>query len=321
MVDNYPKCYSLNKKYYTRLAKYTVVSKHVKNAIKIKNYNIYSKSVVNPIIKNLIQFYSYIELPTNEELLKIGNEKAKLKETNKKGKIFTKLGNNVGIYPDRYSYWKTPRCFFEDDIEYRYKLLTEPNLMIPTEGNSNCPRVYDSISLMPGWIRPYIKNDGENLVELDFRCLHPNLIINLYDYNNWCIQGYETKYLTHDFVAESTGMNVKDVKTLHLSFFNCEIWQMNSDEFKKLHEFYDNYTPGLLEVVKQAKYENYKITSQQLFTLEVNLMTEIIRELNLIDIYVGYIYDALLVKESDVQKVKEIMKIVSERMNIFVLIK
>ena len=51
---------------------------------------------------------------------------------------------------------------------------------------------------------------------------------------------------------------------------------------------------GMMQKIFDDKKENgYKITTQKLFTLEVQIMTAVITKLNSIGIYVLYIYDAL----------------------------
>ena len=62
--------------------------------------------------------------------------------------------------------------------------------MIPVIGDENCPRVYDSLSLIPSWIRNEIKFDGINMYEADYKCLHPNLIMNIYQQKMNCIINY-----------------------------------------------------------------------------------------------------------------------------------
>jgi hypothetical protein len=256
-------------------------------------YRLLNEALENPICNNLVKFYPRIELPTSGELLITGKELVKQKYATKKNKILTMRNKHDN------SYWTDAehRSFVEDNIKM-FEYLTNRGFMIPTAGGEKSGgRVVDSFTLMPAWIRNEITIDGKKLAESDYRALHPNLAMYLY-------QGKQT-YLTHEKIAEETGIDVKLVKTEHLSFFNKK-WR---DMVKSpLFDYYSKHEPDLLSRIHRDKKANgYKITSKKMFKLEVEIMTDVIKHLNSIGVYVLYVYDALLCEEKDKAVVIETM--------------
>ncbi len=63
----------------------------------------------------------------------------------------------------------------------------------------------------------------------------------------------------------------------------------------------------LSRIYHDKKENGYKITSQKMFKLEVEIMTDVIKYLNSVGIYVLYVYDALLCEEKDKAVVMETM--------------
>lgn len=253
----------------------------------------------NPVCKNLISIYPKIDLPTKEHLLSIGKQLVKNNHFTKKGKKLTMRNKHKN------DYWSdfTNRSFVEDNIEL-FEFLTKRGFMIPTAGNDNSGgRVVDSFTLMPSWIRNEITIDGNKLIECDYKALHPNIAISLYN--------GKQRFITHDYIAEKTGINLKDVKIEHLSFFNKE-WQMMVKS--SIYNFYFKNELEMLTNINKDKRDNgYKITSKKMLTVEVAIMTDVVKYLNTIGISVIYVYDALFCEEKDQALVIETMnRIVQE---------
>ena len=256
---------------------------------------IHSKSETNPIIKNLLEFYNRIELPTIEQIQKEADRLIKLKYKTKKRKILKRLGKHSKKSfnnPEKYS-------FVEDSIKV-FKYLTENGILFPEIGSvKNGGRIIDSLALMPSWIRRMIKIKGKLNVEADYTCMHPNLAINLY--------GGSKQYLTHGDLALAMNTNVDVIKVEHLSFFNKEVWQMKQSP---LYKYYEDKEPRMLKNIIAEKYNSefkHNITSRRLFTKEVEIMTVVINNLNKEGIYVGYVYDAVFCHPDDASRVKEVM--------------
>lgn len=256
-------------------------------------YEQLNEAMEHPICSNLIKMYPKIELPTSKELLVIGKRLTKDGHRTKKGKILTMRNNHIN------DYWKdiTNRSFVEDNIKL-FEFLTNRGFMIPSVGDEKSGgRVVDSFTLMPAWIREQISVNGIKLTEADYTALHPNIAIKLYD-------GRQT-YLTHQNVAERTGIDVKSIKIEHLSFFNKQWLAMLKSP---LFAFYSNQDPDMLSRIYNDKKEHgYKVTSAKMFSVEVAIMTDVIKHLSTIGINVLYVYDALLCEEKDKAIVVETM--------------
>lgn len=251
------------------------------------------QAMTNPICANLIALYPKIDLPTSEELLAIGRKLVKEGHTTKKNKILTMRNKHLNHY------WVDVdnRSFVEDNIKL-FEFLTSRGFMIPSAGDmSSGGRVVDSFTLMPSWIREQITVDGKRLTECDYTALHPNIAITLYDGS--------LAYLTHESVAELTGIDLNDVKIEHLSFFNKK-W----DDMRRspLFDYYSTNEPDMLAQIYHDKNEHgHKITSQKMFAVEVDIMSAVISDLNAKGVYVLYVYDALMCEEKDRELVAETM--------------
>lgn len=275
------------------ITKYEIKTKYLIERRRQNFFKQLDEANENVIAKNLLKLYRGIGLPTNEEVLEEGKRLSKLKTKTKKKKIITyrnKRSNDKFKDIQKHS-------FVEDNIEL-YDYLTSNGLMVPVIGKEKSGgRVVDSFNLMPSWIRSMVTIDNEEIVEVDVRALHPNLAIKIF-------QGNE-RYLTHKKVSEKASIELDDVKVEHLSFFNKEVWQMKQSP---LWNYYQTSEPTMMANIVEDKYKNgYKSTSKQLFKLEVEIMTEVISRLNKNGIYIGYVYDALFCKKSDVEVVKEMM--------------
>jgi len=248
-------------------------------------YRQLSDAMTHPICSNLVNMYPNIDLPTSKELLVIGKRLVKEGRLTKKGKILTMRNKHTN------NYWKDAdnRSFVEDNIEL-FEFLTTRGFMIPTAGDKKSGgRVVDSFTLMPAWIREQISIKGEKLIECDYTALHPNIAMNLYDGSQ--------SYLTHQNVAIRTGIDLKQIKIEHLSFFNKQ-WQ---DMLKSpLFSFYSSHESDMLaRIYRDKSTYGYKITSMKMFSVEVAIMTAVIKHLSTLEINVLYVYDALLCDNKD----------------------
>lgn len=254
----------------------------VRNKMFYKQLNV---ALENPICSNLIKMYPRINLPTTEELVTIGRQLVKDSCRTKKGKILTMRNKHKN------EYWTDVknRSFVEDNIEL-FEFLTGRGFMIPIAGDEkNGGRVVDSFTLMPNWIRNEITVDGKKLKECDYTALHPNIAVNLYHGNE--------SYITHQNLAERTDVDIKKIKMEHLSFFNKNWFGMTESP---LFDYYSKNEADMLTRIYQDKKEHgYKITSKKMFKVEVDIMSDVVKYLNAKNVYVLYVYDALLCEEKD----------------------
>jgi len=256
-------------------------------------YEQLNEAMVHPICSNLIKMYPKIELPSSKELLVIGKRLAKDGHRTKKDKILTVRNNHSN------DYWKDSdnRSFVEDNIKL-FEFLTCRGFMIPSVGDDKSGgRVVDSFTLMPAWIREQITVNGIKLTECDYIALHPNIAVKIY-------KGKLT-YLTHQSIAERTGIDVKSIKIEHLSFFNKQWLSMLKSS---LFAFYSKHEPDMLSRIYNDKKEHgHKVTSAKMFSVEVAIMTDVVKHLSTIGVNVLYVYDALLCEEKNKAIVVETM--------------
>jgi hypothetical protein len=262
----------------------------------------YARAERNPIARNLILMYPYVELPTLVEVKKEAKRLVKAGYVTKKGKLLTFLNK----HPKTYFKNHEQRSFVEDAIEIYTYLTQQSGFIIPNPSEESAGgRVYDSLNLMPTWIRNLVKYKGEPLVELDYTCLHPNIACSLY--------GGNSEYLKHIDLVEELGLSVDAVKKEHLSFFNKKVVQMKQSP---LFEYYNNLEPCMMQNIIHDKIYNteyihksdkHKITSKRMFTMEVQIMTSVIEKLNHKGIHVAYVFDALYSHPNDVSVVIDTM--------------
>lgn len=247
----------------------------------------------NPICNNLVKIYPKLEIQTSEKLLIIGKQLVKENRTTKKGKILTMRNKHKN------DYWNDAenRSFIEDNIKM-FEYLTNRGFMIPSAGDEKSGgRIVDSFTLMPTWIREQITINSKKLVECDFKALHPNIAMHLYNGKH--------EFLTHEEIAKITGIDLKDVKIEHLSFFNKNWYSMMESP---LFGYYSKHEPDMLQQIYNDKQANgYKITSKKMFAVEVQIMTDVIKHLNSVGVSVLYVYDALMCEEKDETLVVETM--------------
>ena len=301
----------LSKTYFGKgIVNYTLKTDFCKELRLRNTYINLAKAQNNVIAKNLFSLYPNIQLPTRQEII---TEAKRLIDEN-----YTKKGKKL-VFKNKHSkdYFKIPVSFVEDAIA-KFEYYTERGFMIPQIGDQNSGgRVVDSFTLMPSWIRNLIKINGNKILTADYTALHPNIAIKIYN---------GTKhYITHKDVSESTGIDLIDVKTEHLSFFNKTWNQMTKSP---LFDYYSNTEPKMLENIFWDKTQNnleeghkHKITTQKMFKEEVDLMTANISILNLMGIYVGYIYDALFFEPKYLDIVTEILNQNAIKNNIYTSVK
>lgn len=301
---NYCKSYRLTDNYLKGIVEYNLTSSEIIQKRNKSYYEQINKANDNIIASNLLKTYPKIDLPTEKEILAEAKRLVKIGYITKKGKKLTFR------YRHKNHFWKDAdkRSFVEDSIEL-YNFLTKRGFMIPVIGDGiTGGRVVDSFTLMPSWIRNLIKIDGQKVVECDYKALHPNIAISVY--------GGTDEHISHEKVSEALDMPLNQVKKEHLSFFNKPVNQMRGS---KIYNYYKMNQPNMLnniEVDKSSSKLGYKITTNKLFKAEVNLMTDVIRTLNVLNITVGYVYDSLITTEKNKILVQSIMNRIAIKHNI-----
>lgn len=232
--------------------------------------------------------------PTEEEakehLIKLSKEG----KTNKRGKRI--------VYLNKRSADKFEDCVFVEDYLTILSYLKEMIIPIVVSENGG-GRVITSFNFLPSVLRPLVKFEGEYLEELDYSCLHPNIVQYIYG-------GSNKEMITHDKVADYLGIDRQTAKIEHLSFFNKK-WELMYES--PLFKYYADNEPMMMQNIYESKVEHgYKKTSKDCFYFETELMSSVIKEAKKEYIKPTYCFDAIYCKKSDVETVKNIMNKQSE---------
>ena len=295
--------YGLTDVYYGKgIESYKLETKTARDLRNREYFRLLAQASDNVIARNLLHIYSDLTIPTGQEAIERARKLISEGYRTKKGKKLTFYNNNSR---DR---WKeaASRSFVEDNLEL-FHLLTQDGFAIPMIGDeSSGGRIVDSFTLMPSWIRSMIRIGSEESSEADYSALHPNLIQTIY--------GGSQRNITHQQIADATGLDKIIVKTEHLSMFNRRVDEMLSSP---LFGYYYETDRGMMErIIEDKKQNGYRSTSRRMFGLETGLMTEAIRTLNAEGIHVIYVYDALLGRKSQSGRIISVMNETARRMNI-----
>lgn len=287
----------------TGLKEYELMTDQAKKIYRNQQLRKMAVANENSICANLIEFYKSISLPTNAEIIAEAEKIIAGKTPLKNGKMLKSLNKHSRDY-----YKNTKNISFVEDSLLRYNSLIRGGLMVPTVGSSESGgRVYDSFTLMPNWIRSLVKVNGHRMVEVDYRCLHPNISMALY--------GGTKKYINHQQIANDAGLPIEKVKKAHLSFFNQHTKVISHTP---LYGYYSANEPTVMaNLIKEKKVNGYKYTSYRLLTMEVKIITSVIERLNAEGIFVGYIYDALFTEPQNEARVLELMNEISIEMGVY----
>jgi hypothetical protein len=194
----------------------------------------------NIICRNLLMVYEHLTLPTLEEIYEEARRLVKAGYRTKKEKRLIFLNRKL-----KSSFGDTSKLSFVEDSIERFLFLTEGGFMTPKPGNDKSGgRVVDSFALMPSWIRALVKINGRRVQECDYSCLHPNIICTLY--------GGSQEFLTHDIIAERSGLIKEDVKKEHLSFFNKHPKQLVNE---LLYPVYRKLEPEMMKKIIDDKFQ------------------------------------------------------------------
>jgi|SRR5690554_1152970 len=296
------KCYGyrLGDSYRSKgVTSYEIKTEYVRNMQYTKLNRGLKELSTNSICSGLLETYPLIDIPSHKEVYDYGVQLSKSGYMTKKGKKLTLMNKNGR------NYWKNKheRSYIEDNMDI-FSYLTDAGILIPSiGGDKSGGRVVDSFTLMPSWQRSMLKIEGEKTVNVDYSCLHPNLSISLY--------GGKKQFITHDYVSTFSGIDKSMVKIEHLSFFNKKYEEMVTSPL--WNYYFQNEADMLASIVEEKAIGVYghKETSRNLFSKEVEIMSDVFSVSKAKGIPLGYVYDAVFCKESDAQEVKKIMDIVA----------
>ena len=251
----------------------------------------------NTICRSMLNLYNHLTVPTYDQIEIRADELINDGYTNKSGKMLRNLGHKT-----RADFNNT--VFTEDHIKIYNYLMKDGRLKLPKIGSEySGGRCYDSITSIPKYIRNMIQIDNEEVSIVDYSALHPNIAISLF--------GGRNKYLTHQIFAKVLNMDLKDVKIENLSYLNRPYNQMC---LSSVHQFYLDYETVMLGNLLRYRSESlledkemHKATSKLLLATEVAIMSDVLLELENQNIVAGYVFDAIMCKKSEAEKVQKVM--------------
>lgn len=258
----------------------------------------------NPIAKTAFYTRFKVELPTLEEAEESLVNAYKRGYKNNKGDPLRRIGKKNR---NRFK----GKCVFIEDYLENYKLLKDSLYMPLIGGDRSGGRVVTPFTLMPSVIRKGIKIRGIELVDCDFSCAHPNMI--------WKVLGLQIEEtITHEMVAryitkgfdslseEDKKKAIKKVKREHLMYFNMPHKSMVHLE---VHKYYKDKCGDMVEkLIRLKKSRGHKEISSRLFKLEVEIMTEVQKELTKRSIDAVYVYDCFMVEPHNKEYVDYLMQ-------------
>lgn len=312
--------------------KYTLCTEKYQRIHRTMQCESLQKGMEHVIASNLIDMYcsGRVALPDVET---IHNEAVRLHKTFNKttgekyrGKycVYLEISNRSR------SYYSTDEYRILDDNIDLFNLLTEQGTkyLIPIIGKSHCPRVYDSVSMMPAWIRKLIMIDGKLCKSSDYSAVHIHIAMKHYNTNGEYDKIKDGEDL-HQLIADIAGLGREDAKKLDLTTLNTYLDAMTveikshwSEERKQRQEnmravitaymeLFEHSFLGLIDDKEELRNNSY--TSQVMFKGEVELMTKVIQILNNdYDCSVLYVYDALVCSEDDYELVVSVMNEVAK---------
>lgn len=312
--------YRLTKTYFGKgLTEYQIRNQ----TIKYKNYNReckqFNELLEHPIAVNSLITNLDLQFPSDEEARKEIDKYVKAGHTNKRGKRLVWAGKNPGRYP------KGDYVHAEDHLKLLQIYRDIPRLPV-LAGEIGGHRVYDRYNMLPKTVRNLVTVSNKKLREVDFSCLHPNLIQTLYSDNPQQItHEMVARTLTDDFKGlneEEQGKAIKKYKIAHLSFFNLPVEKM---KYSDVYPFYEKIDKKMLMRIEDEKMlsEEFgecnlgsKITARNLFGLEVEIMGKIISRLYKERIKVMYLFDAIATAKENIERVAEVMNEVVEEYSV-----
>lgn len=290
--------YRLHSRFFGKgVVPYVLQTEQTKNLRRKAFYKALSQAQDNTIASHLLnKVYPYIDLPTEDEIHEEAARIIAREGKVSKGKTLTYLGLRRKDRVDTEKYSLVEDCL---DV---FRHLTNEGLMIPTSSANAGGRVVDSLNLMPKWIRGLVKVNNKRLVECDFTCLHPNIANALYGNG-------ELGHISHEGVAKDLGLTKAAVKVEHLSFFNKRVRDMKRSP---LFDYYKEKAPLMLDSVMDRKKVSHKDVTVDMFTAEVDIMTECIERFEKHNISAVYVFDALYISKNQQAKASQIMNEVAE---------
>lgn len=174
-----------------------------------------------------------------------------------------------------------------------YKRFINEGLYFKDKGEAT--RYYTSFSLMPSWIRKYIKIDGKKLIENDFTALHSRLINKFIGCDIEELTGDSHTKLMNKLELSSRN----EAKIIGLSYWNSMILngqtvasKKNANAFKRMDEWLKREHITFWKKLNEIKGVTHTSMSKLLMRLERFLMDDVVEQF-VGDLPYIYCYDCI----------------------------
>ena len=273
----------------------------------------------NIIATNQLNILEHVTIPTKKELLKYarkhyinsgklykGKEMIEFKKEhfNQQGILLINDYTKKFHSKDKNGEWKKKRKYvFLHQHMFIYNYYISKGLGVPTYNDTeySIHRVYDSLNMLPQWMRQLFLIDGESVASVDIAESIPH--INEHEFG-----AEEEDMVTYEIIQSALNLkNRNKAKNKYISF----IFSTPNECFRYHKDLYDwlkKNNPHLLHNMNNFKYKsgNPKI-SIHLMNIEAQMMEQNIIDLNNIGVKVIYVFDELICKRSDAETVKAVM--------------
>lgn len=273
----------------------------------------------NFICRSLIETYPRVKLPTPKEVEQRALElnSVEYNKTYKKVLVFEKdycKHNNIKLSKFQKHTKDKNISSLNRDVNW-YKSQYLKGFTVPKISKNGYYRVSDLITRLPKWIRHMLEIDGEELVELDFTALHPNLFKKLcykhMDEDEFLLFESFLDGDIYENIASTLDCERDEIKKSFLKYLNIKEYAM---KYNKVDVFVKEYLPTMFKIISSMKTatqfdtdESHKGVCWFLMRNEVKLLEICMKKLHQVEIPCLQVYDAVLIPKSKTDEAFEIM--------------
>lgn len=201
-------------------------------------------------------------------------------------------------------------------INYQFKIMAIRDNYLYFKRNETNQRLDTNLTNLPSVLRQFIVSN-ETLYNIDFKNSQPYFLYcllkheigfdkkELERYGKLVVEGNFYEYLAEEWRKE-TGDKIERVKVKSMLF---KIFFSKVESFQKIKTFFGKLFPGIMEYINDANKVNNAIIANRLSTIEsTTIISVIIPELGELGIKPFTIHDSFVCKESEVEKIIEVVK-------------
>lgn len=201
-------------------------------------------------------------------------------------------------------------------INYQFKIMAIRDNYLYFKRNETNQRLDTNLTNLPSVLRQFIVSN-ETLYNIDFKNSQPYFLYcllkheigfdkkELERYGKLVVEGNFYEYLAEEW-KKQTGDKIERVKVKSMLF---KIFFSKVQSFQKIKNFFGGLFPGIMEYINDANKVSNAIIANRLSTIESNtIISVILPELGESGIKPFTIHDSFVCKESEVEKIIEVVK-------------